>query len=259
VSDVDTRSSSTAPAEPQSRWAFPLHRIHWGQLAAALVALTAVTALVGWLLTDALAPNEITEFDDEVAQRLVDSRTATRTDAARWGAHIADTEVKIIVTALLAVGAIALWRRWHEALLIVAALVMEATAFIVASFIVARPRPNVPRLLDSPVDSSFPSGHVAAATVYSVVVVIVFRHTRSRLARASVVIDCVALPLVVGWARMYQGMHFLSDVVAGMILGVATVAVCALIIPRPTDSPTDPELAGRRVDADEPVATAAAD
>jgi undecaprenyl-diphosphatase len=243
VSDVDTRSSSTAPAEPQSRWAFPLHRIHWGQLAAALVALTAVTALVGWLLTDALAPNEITEFDDEVAQRLVDSRTATRTDAARWGAHIADTEVKIIVTALLAVGAIALWRRWHEALLIVAALVMEATAFIVASFIVARPRPNVPRLLDSPVDSSFPSGHVAAATVYSVVVVIV----------------CVALPLIVGWARMYQGMHFLSDVVAGMILGVATVAVCALIIPRPTDSPTDPELAGRRVDADEPVATAAAD
>ena len=125
-------------------------------------------------------------FDDDVAQRLVDSRTPTRADAARWGAHVADTEVKIIVTVLLAVGAIAVWRRWHEALLIVAALVMEATAFIIASFIVGRPRPDVPRLLDSPVDSSFPSGHVAAATVYSVVVVVVFRHTRSRLARTSV-------------------------------------------------------------------------
>jgi len=198
-----------------------------------------VTALVGWLLTDVLAPNAITRYDDDVAQRLVDSRTPERTDLAHWGAGIANTEIKIIVTAVIALLLIALLRRWHESLFLVATLVVEASAFVVASFIVGRSRPDVPRLLDSPVDSSFPSGHVAAATVYSALIVIVFRTTRSVAARVAIIAVCIPLPFVVGWARMYQGMHFLSDVVAGMLLGVATIALCAWIMPRPEPSSTE--------------------
>ena len=226
-------SASTASSTRTSDWSWPLHRQHWLRLVGAFGLLTGVTIVVGWLLTDAYAPNAVTRSDADVAQRLVDSRTAERDDLAHWGARLADTEIKIVVTAVLALGAIALWRRWNEALLLVAALVVEASAFVVASFVVGRPRPDVPQLLDSPVDSSFPSGHVAAATVYAVVIVIVFRHTRSVVARVAVVVVCASLPLFVGWARMYQGMHYLSDVVAGALLGVATIALCAWIMPRP--------------------------
>ncbi len=224
-------SASTVPSKRASDWSWPLHRQHWFQLIGAFVALTATTWLVGWLLTDVFAPNEVTTYDDELAQQLADGRTETTTDLAHWGARLADTEIKIIVTAAIGLLFLALWKRWHETLFLVLTLVVEASAFVVASFLVGRSRPAVERLLDSPVDSSFPSGHVAAATVYSALIVIVFRHTRSASARIAVVAVCVPIPIVVGWARMYQGMHFLSDVVAGVLLGIATIAVCAWIMP----------------------------
>jgi undecaprenyl-diphosphatase len=116
-------------------------------------------------------------------------------------------------------------------------LIFEATVFIIVTFLVARPRPDVPRLEDSPVDSSYPSGHVAAATVYGAFVVIVFWHTTSRWWRSLAVACFVGVVATVAWSRMYQGMHYFSDVVAGIVLGLVTLAICLAILGRP--APTD--------------------
>lgn len=115
-------------------------------------------------------------------------------------------------------------------------LIFEATAFIITTFIVKRPRPDVERLLDSPVNSSFPSGHVAAATVYAALGFIVLWHTRRMWVRALAVVIVVVAPVLVAWARMYQGMHFLTDVIAGMVLGVASVVICRRILGAPRDA-----------------------
>ena len=85
--------------------------------------------------------------------------------------------------------------------------------------------PDVERLLESTINSSYPSGHVAAATVYAAVAVIVFRHTSNRLARTMAVLVVTAIVLSVAWARLYQGMHFLSDVVAGIVLGATSLFI----------------------------------
>jgi membrane-associated phospholipid phosphatase len=246
-------SSDAAVGRWRDRWwrtTWPLGRRQWAELGVALVVITACFTLVGWLLTDVFAPNPVTRLDGNVADRLVDSRTPSRTDLAEWGAMLADTTVKIIASILLAALTLALWRRWHEAVLIAVSLTLEATAFVIASFIVGRPRPDVPRLLDSPVNSSFPSGHVAAATVYGAIVVIVFWHTRSLIARAVVVLVFTAIPVVVAWARMYQGMHYLSDVVAGALLGLVTLAACVAIlgppVPGRSDRQHDREESGER-------------
>jgi len=60
--------------------------------------------------------------------------------------------------------------------------------------------------------------------------VIVYLHTRNRWARISVVSLCAAVTAVVGLSRMYRGMHFLSDVVAGVLLGAASVAITTAIL-----------------------------
>jgi undecaprenyl-diphosphatase len=109
-------------------------------------------------------------------------------------------------------------------------LILEAASFITVTWLVGRPRPDVPRLEGSPVDSSFPSGHAAAAAAYGALVVIVFRHTDRRWVRLSVVAICVAIPAIVGLSRMYRGMHYLSDVLAGVVLGVVSVAITSAIL-----------------------------
>jgi undecaprenyl-diphosphatase len=63
----------------------------------------------------------------------------------------------------------------------------------------------------------------------------VFWHTRRRWIRALAVVVTVAVPVIVGLARMYRGMHFFTDVVAGVLLGAASVLVVIWIVCRAED------------------------
>jgi undecaprenyl-diphosphatase len=225
--------SVAADGRPWWRTTWPLGRRQWAMLGLALVVVTAVGVLVGLALTDWFAPNPVTRLDLDLARRIADDRSATGTELARWGANVSETPVKIGIT--LVVSAVMLWRfrRWYEAVFVALPLVFEASVFMLVTLIVQRPRPPVPHLLGSPVASSFPSGHAAAATVYLVIAIVVFRHTRSVVARAAITIAVVSAPLVVAWARMYQGMHHLSDVIAGILIGLVSIAICSRILGPP--------------------------
>jgi membrane-associated phospholipid phosphatase len=221
---------------PWLRTTWPLDRRDALTLVAALVATIAVFTVMGMALTEWLAPNAVTRIDDSVVEWSVAQRSAGRDDLAFWGALLSATLTKIVITAAVAVGALAVWRRWHEALLVAMTLVFQATAFIVVTFIVGRPRPDVDRLEVSPVDSSFPSGHVAAATVYGAFAFVVCWHSGSRIVRAAAAIAVAVVAGVVGWARVHQGMHHLSDVVMGIVLGLVSLALCRWVIGAPHDA-----------------------
>ena len=99
---------------------------------------------------------------------------------------------------------------------------MRVLIFTTSSFVVDRARPGVPKLDTIPPTSSFPSGHAAAAVAfYGALAIIVFWHTRHRVTRAVVVGAAIVFPLVVGASRMYRGMHHLSDVIVGFVVGTA--------------------------------------
>lgn len=222
-----------------SSW--PIDRRQWLYLAVAFVASVGAFAAIGYAMTELLAPNPITRVDVAIAERFVANRTATGDELADWGSLLADTSIKVGVTAVFAMVAFAAWRRWHEPVYLAVTLIFEALVFIIVTTIVGRPRPAVLRLEDSPVDSSFPSGHVAAATVYGAFVVIVFWHTRARWARAVAVIVYAGVVTAVALARLYAGMHFPSDVVTGVVLGLWSLTVCLIVLGRPDrDDRTSP-------------------
>lgn len=218
---------------PKLRDTWPLDRRDALQFAVAFVVTVGAFAALGWIVFDVAAPNGLTRLDQDIAEWFVDQRTALGDDLAHWGAFLAATEVKIVATALFALFALWHWRRWPEPVFVVATLVFEASAFIIVTTIVGRERPDVPRLEDSPVNSSYPSGHVAAAAVYGAFAVVVFWNTRSKLARSLAVAAVLFVTAAVAWSRMYQGMHFASDVVAGIALGVVSLVVCAVVVGRP--------------------------
>ncbi|MGZ4761133.1 MAG: phosphatase PAP2 family protein, partial [Ilumatobacteraceae bacterium] len=98
--------------------------------------------------------------------------------------------------------------------------------------LVGRPRPNVARLETSAVGSSYPSGHMGAAVVYSGIIVVVFWHTRRHWVRVIAAAVGTLIPLFVGFSRIYRGMHFLSDVVFGALLGGACVISTVVVLRR---------------------------
>lgn len=100
-----------------------------------------------------------------------------------------------------------------------------------------RPRPELwPRILAAPRDASFPSGHaVASATFYPLAALLVARRRSS--GRAVAWGAAVALALFVGIGRLYLGVHWPSDVLAGWALGALQVVAAALWLRRSEPAP----------------------
>jgi undecaprenyl-diphosphatase len=82
------------------------------------------------------------------------------------------------------------------------------------------------------VGSSYPSGHTGAAVAYSAIVVVLLWHTRRRWIRGLAIAVAAILPVCVGLARMYRGMHFFTDVVFGALLGGASVIATVKVLTR---------------------------
>jgi membrane-associated phospholipid phosphatase len=199
-------------------------------LVIAYLGLTALWAGLGFLVTGPLADTWVGTMDQTVATGLVEQRTPTLDAWSRAGTMLADTRVKIIVTAVLAAAMFLAWRSWREPLLICCALILEAAVFITVTGLVGRPRPDVAALDDVSVGTSFPSGHAAAAAAYSAIAVVIFERTRNRWIRAITVLTAIAVPLIVGIGRMYRGVHYLTDVIAGIPLGVVCVAATYVLL-----------------------------
>jgi len=106
-----------------------------------------------------------------------------------------------------------------------------------------RARPDVPWALASEHSFSFPSGHaVGAFSFYGTTIYLLLRSSRSpgRVAVASIM---MALIVGIGLSRVYLGVHYPSDIVAGYLVGFVFVSAVVLASRRlskrrPSRSPT---------------------
>lgn len=91
---------------------------------------------------------------------------------------------------------------------------------------IQRPRPGLEHLSGVATDFSFPSGHAANATLlYGALAVLVCRRVRSPRLRWAVATAAALMILLVGTSRLVLGAHHFSDVIAGMLVGAACLAV----------------------------------
>lgn len=207
---------------------------------------TGIWFSVGWLLTHPLKDSSIVHTDQSISEWFVRQRTPRLNSLSFVGSMLSDTVVKIVVTAIVAVVMLIVWKRWLEPLMVVVASILEALCFITITTLVGRPRPGVTHLDTSPVGSSYPSGHTGAAIAYSAIVVVIFWHTRRRWIRALAVAVAVIVPVCVALSRLYRGMHFFTDVIFGALLGGASVIATATVLLRAADRQHQPVNADER-------------
>jgi len=204
-----------------------------GELVVAYIAMTGVFALIGWAAFGGHRHWWLVDTDERISRWFADHRTGSLNTATLIGSWLSETVTKIAVTAIVVLILLRWLRRWYEALVVSVTLILEAMVFITTTFIVGRDRPPVPHLDGSPVGSSFPSGHVAAAVCYAAIAVVVGRNCARRWMVVSLWTLAILVPIIVGLSRMYRGMHFMSDVVAGMLVGTVSVIVTLLILTPP--------------------------
>lgn len=194
-----------------------------------LVLLTGV----GWLLSNPL--KRAVAGEDAVNRSLAASRTPGWDSATNVMSLVANTG-SIIVTMFVAMGIYWLIaRRLRDVLPVFVGVAAQATVFLLTTLLIDRPRPEVPKLDQSPPTSSFPSGHTGAATaLYLGLVILCLRRFPSVAARVLTTVVFGVVPLLVAGSRLYRGMHHPSDLVFGLLNGIicATIAYLAFRPPR---------------------------
>jgi membrane-associated phospholipid phosphatase len=197
-------------------------------IGAALVVLATWTA-VGWMTAKVLGDDFLGRFDRGLSRALARGRSPDLNDITHYLSYLAETVTVIAVGATVFVAARLAWKRWRESLFVLATLAGEVSIFVGVTALVERNRPPVSHLDAAPATSSFPSGHTAAAVaLYGAIAVLASERVRSRALVWIAVLAAVLIPVAVGGARMYRGMHYLTDVVAGAALGAAWLVISAL-------------------------------
>ncbi|RCG30950.1 PAP2 family protein [Sphaerisporangium album] len=195
-----------------------------------VVLIAAVTDGVGWLITRPFH----SEVAGEVAvnEGLAQDRTPLFDTLTHWGSMLSDTPVIVVLTALAAIAFRLVFHRWRESIFIILAVWSQSLAFLQATVFIDRPRPGVHHLDPAPPTSSFPSGHTSAAVgFYCGMALVLALHTHRHTAlKALWWVIGLAVPLIVGVSRLYRGMHHLTDVTWGLLLGFACLAVVGYAI-----------------------------
>ncbi len=163
--------------------------------------------------------------EDQINRSVQAYRTPTWDTITHWWSFVGNTEI-VIGVCVIAV-AVLLWRlrQWWVAVIPALAISLQASVFVAATTITDRARPHVDRLDPAPPTSSYPSGHTGAATALYVTFAMLAQRIEHPGLRRVVTAVCLVIPVLVGFARLYRGMHHLIDVLVGALNGV----VCALL------------------------------
>jgi len=193
-----------------------------------------LTLLVGLLIANVMLLSEVAEnivkaepmvsVDHWFTQLLFKART-TRVSSFFYGITWFGSRYATIGLALL--GSVALgWQRKWRNILILWLSVGGVSLFVQAgkrTFI--RPRPALAAYYPE-TGYSFPSGHSATAmTLYGLLGYWFIRREQRTRNRVVTGVAATSLILAVGFSRIYLGVHFLSDVLGGYLLGICWLIV----------------------------------
>ncbi|MDH3538815.1 MAG: phosphatase PAP2 family protein [Acidimicrobiia bacterium] len=187
------------------------------------VALYALAAIV--MIWMALGRSTLQPLDDWFHDAMIDLENGVLT----FGAQVLNYAGSVWVTAPLRLAIVGLlWarKRWEWLTVWMASIVVAEISVTVFKLLYDRPRPLDP--LVSTTGASFPSGHAVAGAVTAVALVIVFLPSGPH--RRIWELVAVGFAFFMAMSRTYLRAHWLTDVVAGTLLGAAAAVGVAAVV-----------------------------
>ncbi|AEV86053.1 phosphatidic acid phosphatase [Actinoplanes sp. SE50] len=174
------------------------------------------------------------EIDTQVADRLHEAALghAALVDALAWWSLAFDPNTWRAAALVLAIWLV----RRRERMLawwVVATMAAGGALGGVLKLLFGRHRPDLLDPVARATGYSFPSGHALNnALGAAVFLLVLLPRTRGRAKRAALVTAAVAIPLITAYTRVALGVHWTSDVVAGLLLGAAVPAITVAVFQR---------------------------
>lgn len=185
-------------------------------------------AILLFLMISASENNFITNFDAVISLKISEINS---TPMAKFFTILTTTIFSAEFLSLLVVlmsGYLFYKKRKSKSLFFVGSLALALILKEAINIIVKRARP--PFYLLEVAGYSFPSGHTLTATIFFILLSIFFKDKiKSKFGRMLFFLSAAILALLAGFARIYLNLHWLSDVIAGIFLGIFAVCICQMM------------------------------
>lgn len=191
---------------------------------------TAIGALIffGWLADEALE-GDARAFDDATRAAVHQLASPLLTAIMRGFSFIGSTIALSAGTIFVVIRfAMRKWKR--EAILFALTMIGAGLLNITLKLAFKRPRPVPFFNLSPPETYSFPSGHsLTSAVFFGALAAILTAHIKSTRAKAAIWIVSTAMFLLIGLSRIYLGVHYTTDVIAGFAAALIWILVVRFV------------------------------
>lgn len=222
-----------------ARW-FRLRQLERHEIAWLLVGISVCLLLWGFVaLASEVMEGDTKALDTKILIALRKADDPSRPIGPAWVVNSlldltaigGPTVLGLVVVSV--VGFLMLQARYRTAIVVGVTAASGELATLVLKNLFVRPRPDIVPHLRDVTSSSFPSGHaMESAIIYLTLGAMLMRLAERRVTKIYCIGMAVLLTLLVGVSRVYLGVHYPTDVVAGWMFGFFWASLCWIVARR---------------------------
>jgi len=228
------------PANARARWPHLLARVKPKDRNELVILVSGIVVLLLLVIVSKLASEvlsgETQQFDKQILVALRDPANPSQPIGPNWMLGVAfditalGSPTVLTLTVLAVGGFLLLQGMWRTALFVSLASLGGWFLNSALKQLFQRPRPDVVPHLRDVMSLSFPSGHaMTSAVVYLTLGALTMRIAERRLTKFYCMAVAVLATVLVGATRIYLGVHYPTDVIAGWLIGLSWALLCWIV------------------------------
>ncbi len=186
------------------------------------IAIVVVPIVLFILLAIAIQSEFISGFENWTYSEIVEHMSPTLTRVLKIITHLGDP-ISVIVICLILL-ALPHFRKTYS-LLISINVILQVFINYSLKLLFARERPDILQLVTEK-SYSFPSGHAMINMgLYLMLSICIYKTVKSKKLKYVFICILMIFPIIIGLTRVYLGVHYITDILAGWSLGIAITFV----------------------------------
>lgn len=189
------------------------------------ILITLIATLLIYIVFEKLNTNGIGSFDNSIIELINNLRQENLT---RFMVYYTDI-IGIYIPIIISMGCIILSKKYILNIFIPINLAIITIINQILKIIIARPRPEQAIITET--GYSFPSGHsMVSFAFYGLLIYYCYEYIKNKKIKVFSIIILSVIIFSVGFSRVYLGVHYLSDVVAGFLVSLMYLPLFTKII-----------------------------
>ncbi|RAP73705.1 phosphatase PAP2 family protein [Paenibacillus montanisoli] len=186
-----------------------------------------ILAIAGFQgLSMLVSHNQLKRFDEAIISAVQGQENDTLTAIAKVLSKIGSSSIFIPAVLVIAIILFIVLKHRKELVLLLGGLLGSTLLNSLLKSIYHRARPDIHRIVEQQ-GFSYPSGHsMSSFTFYFLITYLLWRHIPRRSWRIALLLFSAAMIIGIGLSRIYLGVHYPSDILAGYWVSACWVALC---------------------------------